>query len=277
MENQVATSPFEDTDEPILDEPVEEGLEESDDEFPDDDDDAESYEEYEDDEDSDDDELDDEESDDDLEELLEEIEEEDVVDTVPHAALHKERERRKEVQQTLAGVTAELGERDELVGKYKESLDSLKKQLKDLDLLDVVNIDEPKGLDPEVAKIKAAQQQQEQQEQVMRSVADVRSEAADVISEYPMVDGDSPEQAEIVVGLALANIAFGMEQEDAVHHAMKLLNGSLAVKKKAAIRTGKPTPVRKRKRVQPKRSRSQAKVSSGNVSDFFSKMAEDRL
>ena len=226
---------------------------------------------------------DDELSDEEIDELLDSLDEEDDADeqpdTVPHAALHKERERRKELQQNLTVAGGELNDANELVEKYESSLDDIKKQLKDLDLLDVVNISEPKRLDPEVAKVRAEQKQQEQQDMVLRSVNDVRAEAADVIDEYPLINGESAEQAEIVVGLALANMAFGMEQEDAVHHAMKLLNGSLVVTRKTAVRQQKPVARRSNKaRVQKRRQRQSApRVEKGNVSSFFNKMADDKF
>ena len=264
-----------DDDEELLDDSEQDTSEEFDEEDNDDESEFEDDEEQE----LDDDELSDEEIDELLDSLDEEDDAEQQPDTVPHAALHKERERRKELQQSLTVAGGELNDANELVEKYESSLDDIKKQLKDLDLLDVVNISEPKRLDPEVAKVRAEQKQQEQQDMVLRSVNDVRAEAADVIGEYPLINGESAEQAEIVVGLALANMAFGMEQEDAVHHAMDLLNGSLAVKRKAAVRQQKPVSRKTNKaRVQKRRQRQSApRVEKGNVSSFFNKMADDRF
>ena len=237
--------------------------------------------EFEDDEEFDEEELEDDDdlSDEDIEELLNSLDDDDdgQPDVVPHAALHKERERRKEVQQNLSQIDGQLSEANELVGKYEASLESVKAQLKELDLLDVVKLDEPKRLDPEVLQVRQAQAQQEQQNMIMKSVSDIRDEAAGFVDEYPLIDGDDAGVAEIVVGLSLANMAFGMEQEESVHHAMQLLNGSLSKGYKSSVRKARPAPRRSAKASVRKRQAPSVKVEKGNVSGFFKQMADDRF
>lgn len=198
---------------------------------------------------------------------------------VPHAALHKERERRKEAIAQGQYLYNELEETAAMLGQYEKSLASIKAQLKELGLEDAVNIDEPGNYNPELASQRNAQREQMAQQNVVKTVIDLRDTASGFIEEFPLIDGSSAEQAEIVVGLALASMYFGQSQEDAVMHAMKLLNNSLGSQRKAAIRqskpvskkvTSSPSGVRKQKAVQ-------VRVSSGNVKSFFDKMAEDRF
>ena len=259
---------------PFIDETVEEPIEEPIDEEIDE---EEMEEPVDDEQDIDDEELDDEE----LEELLDEEdddeEEADEVQTVPHAALHKEREKRKEIQSQLQEASSENQQLNDTISKYQEAIDSIEKQLKELDLDDVIKVEHPEKLSKEMLELKAQKQLQEQQEQINNLVEDVRSEAADILPEYSMIDGNDPVQAEIVLSNAFAAMTFGMELEEAVHHAMKLLNDSLTVKKKQLARSTKPVKRERSQRSVKRKAPARRKPTAGNVSSVFNDIAGNHL
>jgi len=242
-------------------------LEESDDELEESDDEAEEESE-----------LTDEELDELLAELEEEDEEEDQVDVVPHAALHKERERRKEVQAELVEQQQMLEEANSTVKEYKDALEDIKAQLKELDLEDVVNIRAPKEVPEEVLELRQQQAAERQQQQVVELVNDLRSEAVQHIEEFPQIDGNDPEQAELILGFAMASTMLGADKEDAILKAMGILNKHLASAKKAAKR-----PVA-RKVTKPARAAKRRKASStsraikkGDVRSVFDSYAEEMV
>ena len=233
----------------------------------------------------DDDESDDEDedlSDEEIDELLESLdaddEEEEQVQTVPHAALHKERARRKELQAYATQLEQTAQGEQERVKQYETALEAVEKQIKDLGLEDVVKLDKPKAVDPELAAYKAQQAEEAKQQKVMKSIGEIREEAAAFLPEYPMIKGDSPEHEEIVLGLALAATHFGSNPEDAAARAMKILNDALTAESKKAIRQRKPvqrkTTVSRSAKRQPKRN---VKVEAGNTKSFFDDLAKNKF
>jgi len=242
-----------------------------DDEFDEDDDEGEEY------DDEDDDELSDEEIDD----LLAELDDEDDaadgnVDTVPHAALHKEREKRKEMQAALAQQQVMAQEVEAQAEAYADTIASIKKQLKELDLDGVVDIEEPKKKSEKEIAYEQQMQAQQQQEAITRSVAEIKQEAAAMLPEFPLIDGQSKEHEEIVLGLSIAAMFFGSDPEDAAESAMKTLNGALSAKEKARIL--KRQPVKRATRASrsvKRKSRPSPRVKAGNTKAFFDQMAND--
>jgi len=224
-------------------------------------------------------------SDDEINELLDQLEddeseeevEEDQIQTVPHAALHKERERRKELQQHYQAQQTALNQSQERIKTYEDSLSAVEKQIKELGLEDVVKLDKPQEADPEIVKLKAEQQKKAQEEQVAKTVGDIRQEAAGYLEEYPMVKGDSPEHEEIVLGLSLAAMYFGSEMEEATTRAMDTLNKALISQGKANVRQKKPVRATPAKASVKRRTPQRPKPKAGDVKGFFDQMADDHL
>lgn len=216
-------------------------------------------------------------TDDEIDELLEslEAEEDEQADMVPHGALHKERARRKEAQEQLQDINNDLEEAKASVGEYEEALAKVKKQLKDLDLLDVVKLEEPTAKDPKLIELERQQKEAEIQQNAANLVTEMREEASQYLEEYQQIDASDAAQAEIVVGLAIANKAFGMEQEDAVVRAMDLLNKSLASKQKEGMKLVRPVQRARKPSVRKRSPARKAQASPGNVSGFFKEMAND--
>jgi len=258
---------------PFIDEAIEEPIEEPIDEEIDE---EEMEEPVDDEQDIDDEELDDEE----LEELLDDDDDEedaDEVQTVPHAALHKERERRKEIQAALQASTQREQELNAAIESYEGTIANIEKQLKELDLDDVIKLDRPQALSPEMLEMKAKQQQIEQQQQLENATASLRQEAAGLLNEYPMIDGNSAEQAEVIITNALASIMLGADPEDALHHSMKVMNDSLSSVKKAAIRKRKPVKKASSQRSVKRKAPARRKPTAGNVSGVFNDIAGNHL
>jgi len=218
-------------------------------------------------------------SDEEIEELLNDLDDdgeaEEEVRTVPHAALHKERERRKEAQQYIQAQHQEIAGFQGKLKEFEDSFASVEKQLAELGLEDVVKLEKPQPDDPELAAYKAQQAQQANEQEVLKTVGDIREEASNMLQEYPMVSGESPEHEEIVLGLSLAAMYFGSDAEEATTRAMETLNKALAAKSKADLRQRKPA----RKKVASSRSvkrqgKKPIKVSAGNVKGVFDAMAD---
>lgn len=241
----------EEVEEELSDDELEESPDDSDEDEPEDEDDSE----------------DENEPEDDGEEEVEEVQ------TVPHAALHKERERRKEVQSHLQEANTYLQELSKSVVDYEQQLSGIKKQLKELDLEDIVDVKEPTGTTKELLDQRAAKEAQRQEQIALNTVMELKQEAALHLDEFPMIDGNDPEQAELVLGFAYAASMMGGDKEEAVMKAMGILNKHLAGAKKSAIR-GNPAPRRKtassKVASKPKtNNRVQQAIKSGNVKNVF--------
>jgi len=257
MEETAQPSPFEGEEEVIQD--FDEEYEPEEGELPADDD----YDEY---EDEDDDTLDEESDEEDYDDEDDELEDEqdDKPDLVPHAALHKERLRRKELQQVISQSQMQAKSMEDDITEYRKSLMSIRNQVKELGLEDAIDIDEPDQVSDEVREMRQQKETAQLQEQLGSTVDEIRNEAANYLTEYPSIDGDSPEVAEMVVAMALANHTFnGMELEDAVEHSMKLVSTMTTAQVKNAVRRKSPT-IRK-KVVRAKQTKPKAK--SGSVFD----------
>jgi len=226
-------------------------------------------------------ETDDEElSDEDAEELEEEPsddEEEDevVADTVPHAALHKERERRKETQIELHEQQAQLVEANNSIDSYRKSLADIKLQLKELGLDDEIDVKEPREVSEEVLEVRREKEATRQQEQVTTLVTDLREEAALHLEEFPQIDGSDSEQAELILGFAMASTMLGAEKEDAILKAMGILNKHLGNAKKSARRA----PPRRQAASATRKASSTTRtaITKGNVQGIFDSYADDMM
>jgi len=221
--------------------------------------------------------------DDDLDELLEELDDgeddEEPTDLVPHAALHKERERRKAMQIELNEQQTLVQEANDSVDKYRTAISDIKRQLKDMGLDDTIEIDEPESVSPEVLEMRREKAAAKQQQQVTELVSDLREEASSHLAEFPQIDGSDSEQAELVLGFAMANTMLGADKEESVLKAMTILNKHLGSAKKAVRR--KPAPARRtaptgrsgnNRSAQTKRS-----IKKGDVRGVFKNYASDML
>lgn len=202
----------------------------------------------------------------------EEDSEDDTSNMVPHQALHKERERRKELQQKLAELEAMSATTNERINAYKTAIDNIRKQAKELGIDDMLDIEAPAEPDEETLKLKAEKQAQEQQKQLEQAVNDMRSYAADLLPEYPQIDGNSPEQAEIILGYAMTAAMMGIDMEEAVEKAMSTLNKQLADAVKKATRPVKRRPVAKATTKRRKPS-AQTKLKKGDIHGYFRDVA----
>jgi len=277
MEDEtLAPSPFTDeSEEPILDDINDEEIVDEDNQEPDDkpEDDELGEERVE----SDEGELSDEEIDDLLDELEDDTDEE-PADVVPHAALHKERERRKAMQIDLNEQQTIAQEANDSVEKYRSTLSDVKRQLKELGLDDTIEIDEPESVSPEVLEMRREKTAIKQQEQVTTLVTDLREEAAAHLSEFPQIDGADSEQAELILGFAMASTMLGADKEDSVLKAMTILNKHLGSAKKAVRR--KPAPARRAAptgRSGNKRTQTRSAIKKGDVRGVFKNYASDML
>jgi len=273
----LAPSPFtEESEEPILDdindeEIVDEDNQESDSEPEDEElDDEEEVK-------TDEEELSDEEIDDLLDELEDDADEE-PADVVPHAALHKERERRKAMQIDLNEQQTIAQEANDSVEKYRSTLSDVKRQLKELGLDDTIEIDEPESVSPEVLEMRREKAAIKQQEQVTTLVTELREEAAAHLSEFPQIDGASSELAQVILGAAWSSTMLGADKEESVLNIMTILNKHLGLAKKAVRR--KPAPARRAAptgRSGNKRTQTRSAIKKGDVRGVFRNYASDML
>jgi len=269
--DQEQVSPFAGDSEEVIEEPenqeeIDDGEEIIDEEEPEEGDEEEFDEDEEEELDDEEDEL----SDEEIDELLD-----DPVDTVPHAALHKERERRKATQAELLEQKSLLDQSTRSMSEYKEVLDDIERQLKEYDLDDTIKIRRPHEATD--AELKAQQQleTQKQQEQLGTLVGDMREEAAAHLEEFPQLNGEDSEQAELIIGFALANTLIGGNMEDSVIKAMSILNSNIVSAKKSVKR-----PVRRVKSKTPTQRKRTAsttgsQIKKGNVRGIFDSYAED--
>jgi len=207
-------------------------------------------------------------TDEDIEAALDELEEpeDDEVKTVPHAALHKERMKRKELQAQAGEFQAKEQQLTSEIEQYKETLSDIKKQLKEFGMEDSIDFKAPEDVSPEVLAVRQEKAQRQAEEQMQSVINDISTEAADYLPEYPMIDGNSKEQAELIIGLSLSAHMLGADKEESIEHAMKLVSGILAEKKKTALR-GKS-----RKRVVGTKKTAKAKPRTQR--EFFDNLAE---
>jgi hypothetical protein len=212
----------------------------------------------------------------------EEAEDEEVVDTVPHAALHKERERRKATQALLEEQKSEANIVADSLEGYKESLSALSAQIKELGLEDILKVDTPEEVSSEVLELRQQKAEQARTEQVTSAVAEMREEASMHLSEFSALDGEDTEQAELILGFAMASTMMGTPMEDAVVNAMSLLNKKLTNAKKSARRgTKAPRKAQASKTSQKRRGASSTKSAmakarkTGDLTNFFDSYTND--
>lgn len=290
MEQQtMPVSPFAD-EQPIVEEttttpgsPFEEEVldEESEGEISDEVEETEDDEEYE--EDSEELEDDEELIDEELEELLKELEaaeedtDEEAVDVVPHAALHKERERRKEVQRQMQEIQQQAQQVVLVAEEYKQALENIKAQLKENGLDDLIEIEEPAAASPEVVEARMQKQRQQEAEQLANLVTQMREEAISHVDEFPAIDPNDSDTGELILGYTLANVLLGEDMEAALLKAMGIVNSKILAERKAVQRKTVTKPVRKtsRKRAAPPQRRRQ--LENGDISGFFKSVASDML
>jgi len=260
-------SPFEsDVEEQELDTEEEGEIEEDDSEIESDEDD--SDEDLEDDGEEESDELG-EATDEEIDDILDELEESKSaeVDTVPHAALHKERMKRKELQAEIGGYRQHDQELQSKIDEYEKSFEKIEEQLKEYGLEGSIDFNKPKDVDPEVLQMRQEKQAQATEHQMETAINELRSEASDFLGEYPMIDGASKEQEQLIIGLSLSAHILGAEKEDAVEYAMKLVSSLITQEKKAAVRK----PAKSRKRVVGTKSNGSRKPKSQR--EFFDNLA----
>ena len=214
---------------------------------------------------------------DDSEETVEEPQEDSKseVDTVPHAALHKERERRKEVQAVLAQTQNLVNEQANMAKQYKDAFDDLESQLEELGVKDMVTVKKPESMSPEVMQLRAQQEEQQEMAQFANTVQQVRSEALGHIDEFSAISKDDPEQGELLVGYAISAMMLGADMEEAVLKGMGILNKHLIAERKHATRkTVKRTPAAPRTPRKRQASSVSKAMKDGNMRGVFDGIAD---
>lgn len=197
--------------------------------------------------------------------------------TVPHAALHKERERRKELQAQHQTLLQQSNQLMEVNKGYQDQLADIQRQLKELGIDEMVkiNIEAPSQ---EVIDARMQAQQKADQEQLTGAIQSLRQEAMAHVDEFPAIDPKDEEQGELILGYALASVFLGADPEDAILKGMGIINKRLLSERKAANRKVVKTPG---KTTSPKRAPRASSVASavktGNVKSLFTGIAGDML
>jgi len=264
-ENEIQQSPFEDGAQEELENDVEEGVEEEDDieEELDDDDSDELGDDT--DEDLDDgDDL----SDEDLDDIIDEvIGDEQEIQTVPHAALHQERMKRKELQNSINEFHANEAQMQDTIQGYEQTIADIQEKLKEYGLEDEIKLDSPKNVDPEVLEMRQQKQHHAMEAQMTDTIDSLQGEAADYIMDYPALNGEDPAQSELIIGLALSAHILGADREDSIQHALQLVNNIVVQKTKEVRRSSRP-------RKKAVGTRARVSKSPKNTREFFDNMAE---
>lgn len=226
-------------------------------------------------------------SDDDVDDLLDDLDDDDgededddddKVDTVPHAALHKERKRRQEVQGELVTAQNLVTEAEATIANFKTVFDEVQKQIKELGLESTIKVKAPEEASGELLEVRREQAAKKQQEQVTDLIGTLQEEASLHLEEFPQINGKDSEQAELILGFAMASTMLGGEPEESVLKAMRILNTHLTAAKKSGRR---PSPSRK---TPPRRgakrkaaSTTGSAIKKGDVKGAFQNMASDMM
>lgn len=202
-------------------------------------------------------------------------EEDESTKTVPLAALHAERGKRKELSQQLSAIQSALAESQNKQKEYAEAFDNLVNQIEEQGLGDELKIKRPTEESDEVKRLRAAEQQRASQEQLTAIYRDIHEQVMDALPEFSAIDSGNDVQGETLMRMILADLAVGgKDVETAVHDNMQTLNSLVAATKKTASRQAVRPGKKPAKGSGARRSKPAAKRGS---TDFFRDLAGGML
>jgi len=188
-------------------------------------------------------------------------------------ALQSERERRKEATQKYNQALSELQAAKAAAESEKARLAEIMEQIKENDLEDVIEIDEPK-VDPRIEQLLREREQQ-------MFVAQMQSEVAKRVGDYKNIDVKSDKQGNILARMIMSNVNLGQSIDEATESALSELNEFLGNTVSSAKKT-REAPVKPKRKiktaVKPKKGspRSEAlkkAMKTGDTTPLFEDVA----
>jgi hypothetical protein len=188
--------------------------------------------------------------------------------TVPLAALHAERARRKGVAEQLTQVQQALNAATQESAGYKDAFDTLVQQLRSAGLEDQVDIKKPVEETAEVKQLRQQQQERMATEQRQQVFSEIHETVMDALPEYTSINSSNEQQGEALMQMIIADMVMnGKSVDDAVHDSMSTLNALVTATKKAASRKT-VTPGKQLQKGGAGSRKAATKPKRGSV-DFF--------
>jgi len=194
-------------------------------------------------------------------------------------ALHSEREKRKLATTRVQELEQQI--QTESSNSYKEQLDKVLEQIKELDLEDVIKVEKPQSLDPRIQALLKQQEAVEANTVRMQRVGEMQTEVAAKLPLFKNIDPTSSQQGEILGRMIMASVAEGSDMEEAVQASLETLSTMLGTTTKVAKKAR--TPVVK-PRVKPVKASTHAKkrtspmkksIADGDFKGLFAQMGKD--
>lgn len=187
-------------------------------------------------------------------------------------ALHKEREKRKQLAEEAEVQQGQLMVVNDYAEKAHAQLEAIKKQLEELDLLDVVEVKMP-----DIDKDKVEELQKKAQEQAQKAaeetIGEIQTLTAEKVTEYKHINPESDAQGVLLGQAIIGAINAGSSVEDAVTNSLNALNSILEVYSKRGQVAKKAAPKRKAVKVKSngaaKAKQRQAALDTGDFSSLF--------
>jgi len=195
---------------------------------------------------------------------------------VPHQALHKERMKRKQVQEQLQQATEALQVYQAQVAHLQQQLAAVKKALKDANLDGVIDVEIDDPPSEEQVKQMIQQQQQQMEQALQNTVAQLKEELDDLASAYG-IDSNDETLAELMLASTVAAVMLGEDPTDAVENTVNLVRKLIARQSHTERRSvrrvvrRKRSPARKSQEITPSVS---DKIRKGDIDGVFDALAE---
>jgi len=196
--------------------------------------------------------------------------------TVPLEALHAERTKRQEAQKHNTDLQSR-------VEGYESQLASVKAQLKEYDLDDVIDLKVDDPLSKEAQEAVDEKKANDAAKETDKVISDIKGQVVSMKAEYANLNFENEDQGTALMGMIVSSMVMGSEMEPAVEKSMKALDD---IVKKAFVagrktRTPivkpkpKPKPTGRRVAKSTKGEMMKKAVSTGDFGDVLGSFAKD--